>query len=368
MALAKNKFLPEMSKEVRDIYDRLPSEEDFLTQERERQQYYSLGEVRKALEKNRGREEAVYRTMADSLTRDKDAMRELLRDDPRVWKYIHPELRADIDMKRTCLSSHNNHMQTININGQNYPMYSSQLPTDVINDPRVVLPAYHQAYQAQIQGQLPDGRPLGTMDQQGQVLEDRLMTMEMVLRAKSGPEVQQGLTQVEGEVIRNNKDDVARVATNDPRIMEAVQARAPEAQKEIEMKRQEFEMAYLRGQAMDTAHAYGHAQDAVHTEYNVGVTAPSQSAAVEGIAQADNFTQDGVEDVQQGYDDWDPTSKSNEERYIEFKEARGDYADYDGDGIRNDQDLEDYTPYNPFSSPELLEAKDPADIFDNPWE
>lgn len=358
MALAKNKFLPEMSKEVRDIYDRLPSEDDVITQQRERQQYYSLNEVKKALEKNRGREEAVYRTMADSLTRDKDAMRELLREDPRVWKYIHPELRTEVDMKRACLSSYNNHMKSININGDIALMYPSQLPTDVINDPRVILPAYHQAYQAQIQGQLPDGRPLSALDQQGQRLEDRLMTMEMVLRAKSGPAMQQELSQVESEVIRNNKDDVAKVATRDPRIMEAVEARAPEAKKEIEMKRQEFEMAYLRGQAMDTAHAYGRSQDAVHTEYNVGVTASSQSAAVEGIAQADNFTQDGVEDVQQGHDDWDPTGKSNEEKYIEFKEARGDYNDPDGDGIRNDQDLDDYTPYNPFASPGLLEEWD----------
>ena len=32
-----------------------------------------------------------------------------------------------------------------------------------------------------------------------------------------------------------NKDEIARVATQDPRVMEAVQARAPQAQKEIEM-------------------------------------------------------------------------------------------------------------------------------------
>lgn len=361
MALAKNKFLPEMSKEVRDIYDRLPSEEDFFTQERERQQYYSLGEVKKALEKNRGREEAVYRTMADSLTRDKDAMRVLLREDPRVWQYIHPQLRADMEMKKACLSSHDNHMTTRVINGQAYPMYSSQLPTDIINDRELMIDAYRQAYQGQIQGYLQVQNrqiPLDTMNRDGQTLSDVLMAREMVLRAKSDPAMQQELSQVEREVIRNNKDDVARVAASDSRIMEAVEARAPETKKEIEVKRQEFEMAYLRGQAMDTAHAYGHSQDAVHTEYNVGVTASSQAAAVEGIAQADNFTQDGIEEVQQGHDDWDPTAKSNEEKYIDFKEARGDYADPDGDGIRNDQDLDDYTPYNPFSSPELLEEWD----------
>ena len=370
MALAQNKFLPTMSKEIKDIYDRLPSEDDIITQQRERQQYYSLDEVKKALEKNRGREEAVYRTMADSLTRDKDAMQELVRLDPRAWKYVHPDLRMDLEMRQTCMTSHNRHMQTLN----GMPMYTSQLPEDVLNDPRVVVPVYREAYQGQIRLQAQqiqaemNGQPMNTMNQEGQKLEDRMMTMELVIRAKSNPSMQQELNQVESEVIRNNKDDVAKVATKDPSIMDAVEARAPEAKKEIETKRQEFENAFLRSDAMTKARSNDALEQAAHTEYNVGVTATSQSDATEGIARADNFTQDGIEEVQQGYDDWDPTSKSNEERYIEFKEARGDYADYDGDGIRNDQDLEDYVPYSPFSSPELLEAKDPADIFDNPWE
>lgn len=382
MALAQNKFLPTMSKEIKDIYDRLPSEDDIITQQRERQQYYSLNEVKKALEKNRGREEAVYRTMADSLTRDKDAMRELLRDDPRVWKYIHPELRMDMDMKRTCLSSHNNHMQTMNINGQNVPMYSSQVPTDVLNDPRVVVPAYHQAYQGQIQEQI-QGQSLDSMNPQGQRLEDRLMTMEMVIRAKSNPEIQQALNQTEREVIRNNKDDVARVATKDPSIMDAVEARAPEAKKEIETKRQEYEMAYLRGDAMDRARTDGALDYAGMTEHNVNVTASSQSSAVEGIARADNYTQDGVEEIQQEQTYGDPEYDeyqdiSNEEKYQQWEEKIGRNNDSDGDGIRNryDQDPyqaesqeEDIMPsFSPFSSPSLLDVKDPADIFDNPFD
>lgn len=338
MALAKNKFLPEMSKDVRDIYDRLPSEEDFFTQERERQQYYSLGEVKKALEKNRGREETVYRTMADSLTRDKDAMRVLLREDPRVWQYIHPQLRADMEMKKACLSSYDNHMTTRVINGQTHPMYSSQLPADIINDRELMIDAYRQAYQGQIQGYLQVQNkqiPLDTMNRDGQTLSDVLMAREMVLRAKSGPAMQQELTQVEREVIRNNKDDVARVAASDSRIMEAVEARAPETKKEIEMKRQEFEMAYYRGTAMDMSYSQGQAQDAAHTEYGVGVTAASQSSAIEGIARAENFTQDGIEEVIQNREDVPRDSHGNiinsyEEENQQLEETD---IDHNNDGI-----------------------------------
>lgn len=355
--MAVNKFLPQTgARAVKEVYDRLPSD-DFIVpdhQELLMREYRTRDEVREALKKERehGRDELVYKQMSPELKRDREFMQELLRDDPRVWRYMSPELRDSLDMKFACLQSHNRHMQPMEIDGQTRPMYSSQLPSDVINDPRVMVPAYTQAYQANLQ----------------QNVDDRFLTLEMVARAKGNPEMQQELNQAETNVIMKNKDEIARVATQDPRVMEAVQARAPQAQKEIEMKRQEIEMAYYRGTAMDMSYSQGQAQDAAHTEYGVGVTAASHSSAVEGIARAENFTQDGIEDVQQGYDDWDPTSKSNEERYIEFKEARGDYADYDGDGIRNDQDLEDYTPYNPFSSPELLEAKDPADIFDNPWE
>ena len=379
MALAKNKFLPEMSKEVRDIYDRLPSEDDIITQQRERQQYYSLDEVKKALEKNRGKEEAVYRTMADSLTRDKDAMQYLVRRDPRVWKYIHPQLRADMEMKKACLSSYDNHMTTRVINGQAYPMYSSQLPADIINDRELMIDAYRQAYQGQIQGylQVQNGQiPLDTMNRDGQTLSDVLMAREMVLRAKSDPAMQQELSQVEREVIRNNKDDVARVAASDSRIMEAVEARAPETKKEIEAKRQEYEMAYYRGTAMDMAYSQGQAQDAGHTEYNVGVTAASQASAMEGIARADNYTQDGVEEVVQEQAYETNTGLTAEELDEKMREDRGDFLDPDGDGIRNYLDQNDYTPngqeeempaFSPFSSPQLLEEKDPADIFDNPW-
>ena len=355
--MAVNKFLPQTgARAVKEVYDRLPSD-DFIVpdhQELLMREYRTRDEVREALKKERehGRDELVYKQMSPELKRDREFMQELLRDDPRVWRYMSPELRDSLDMKFACLQSHNRHMQPMEIDGQTRPMYSSQLPSDVINDPKVMVPAYTQAYQANLQ----------------QNVDDRFLTLEMVARAKGNPEMQQELNQAETNVIMKNKDEIARVATQDPRVMEAVQARAPQAQKEIEMKRQQIEIAGLLEQTKDTAHVRGHAEDAVHTEYNVGLQAPSYAAAMEGVAQADNFTQDGVEAVQQGYDDWDPTSKSNEERYIEFKEARGDYADYDGDGIRNDQDLEDYTPYNPFSSPELLEAKDPADIFDNPWE
>lgn len=382
MALAKNKFLPEMSKEVRDIYDRLPSEEDFLTQERDRQQYYSLGEVRKALEKNRGREEAVYRTMADSLTRDKDAMRELLRDDPRVWQYIHPELRAEVDMKRTCLSSYNNHMKSININGDIALMYPSQLPTDVISDPRVILPAYQQAYQAQIQGQLPDGRPLSDIDPQGQRLEDRLMTMEMVLRAKGNPDMQQALNQVETNVL-SNPDNVRAViarAAENPQMLDAVRARTPEMEDMVYRKASEISRSFDAVSAgRTTLEQAGDAASGIEQNVRNEVTVGTVASATERNDILGDFDQNSVYE----YDNQDTQylgmsseGLSREELDEKMREGRGDFLDPDGDGIRNYLDQNDYVPdgpqeidsFSPFSSPQLLEAKDPADIFDNPWD
>lgn len=342
MALTQNKFLPTMSKEIKDIYDRLPSEDDIITQQRERQQYYSLNQVKEALKTNRGREEAVYRTMADSLTRDKDAMQDLVRLDPRAWKYVHPDLRMDLEMRQTCMTSHNRHMQTLN----GMPMYTSQLPEDVLSDPRVIVPVYREAYQGQIKLQAQqvqaeiNGQTLNTMNQEGQKLEDRMMTMELVIRAKSNPEIQQALNQVEQEVIRNNKDDVAIVATKDPSIMDAVEARAPEAKKEIETKRQEYENAFLRADAMTKARSNDALEDAAHTEYNVGVTATSQTDATEGIARADNYTQDAIEEVIQDQEDVPRDAQGNiinslEEEYLQLEET-----DIDRDNNGNPDALE----------------------------
>ena len=356
--MAVNKFLPQTgARAVKEVYDRLPSD-DFIVpdhQELLMREYRTRDEVREALKKERehGRDELVYKQMSPELKRDREFMQELLRDDPRVWRYMSPELRDSLDMKFACLQSHNRHMQPMEIDGQTRPMYSSQLPSDVINDPRVMVPAYTQAYQANLQ----------------QNVDDRFLTLEMVARAKGNPEMQQELNQAETNVIMKNKDEIARVATQDPRVMEAVQARAPEAQKEIEAKRQAIEMAHLREDERLRASQDGDNLESHTMEYRVGATAPSHDAAYSALVAGSNAAEQGQEQViQEQYDGWDPTGKSNEEKYIEFKEARGDYADYDGDGIRNDQDLEDYTPYSPFSSPELLEAKDPADIFDNPWD
>lgn len=367
MALAKNKFLPEMSKEVRDIYDRLPSEDDIITQQRERQQYYSLNEVKKALEKNRGREEAVYRTMADSLTRDKDAMRELLREDPRVWKYIHPELRTEVDMKRTCLSSYNNHMKSININGDIALMYPSQLPTDVINDPRVILPAYQQAYQAQIQGQLPDGRPLSAIDQQGQRLEDRLMTMEMVLRAKGNPDMQQALNQVETNVLSNpnNVQAVITRAAENPQMLDAVRARTPKMEDMVYRKASEISRSFDAVSAgRTTLEQAGDAASGIEQNVRNEVTVGTVASATERNDILGNFDQNSVyeyDNQETQYLGISSEGLSREELDEKMREGRGDFLDPDGDGIRNYLDQNDYVP----DGQQEVESFNPFQTFDN---